>query len=207
MTRRYGGFPGSMAESLRTHSRIRRASAVPSRRRTGFCDSTKSKNKLLRGNPDIPAQLLQQATCRMIEVQLVRRMRAALCASLMLQAGAVLGQSDFGMTRLAAGKEAFNQKRFAEAVEEFRVAGFALLDEPPRLLESLVRQAVAQSAGGHAVQDRKATIDRFLEVERRFPIFPDLDLEPEIRRTFQTILSRDVPAESLASLPELQIAS
>src|SRR5215467_5350535 len=137
----------------------------------------------------------------------MRPMMAKFCAAAILPATALLGQSDFGMERLAAGKEAFVQKWFAEAVEDFRVAGFALLDEPPRLLECLVRQAVAQSAGGHAVQDRKATVDRFLEVERRFPIFPDLDLEPEIRRTFQTILSRDVPAESLASLPELGIAS
>jgi TonB family protein len=137
----------------------------------------------------------------------MRPMKAAFCAILMLPATAILGQNDFGMARLAAGKEAFVQKRYSEAAENFRLARFAFLDEPARLLECLARQAVAQQAGGLPTEQRRETVNRFVELERRFQSFPQLDLEPEIRRAFLPILSRDVPAETLATLPELGIVS
>src|SRR5215471_2224513 len=208
MTLRSGGPPGSAAALFPTSSRIRRASGVPSRRRADIFDSTERKDKPLRPRDlQVPAQVLHQSTTPHGRDQSMRFLTVTLCASLTLPAAAGLAQSEFGMARLAEGKEAFIQKRYSEAVEDFRVAGFALLDHPPRLLECLVRRAVAQSAGGYSDEDRKASVSRFLETERRFPLYRELDLEPEIRRTFETILRRDVPPEVLAGMPELEMTS
>jgi len=131
--------------------------------------------------------------------------RAVFSAGLLLHGVAAVGQTaDFGQARLEAGREAFAQRQYLEAIEDFRIASFALLDRPAPLLESLVRLALAQSAAARPADERKGTLERFLEVERQFNLYGELALEPETREAFRALLLREVPAETLSSVPLLR---
>ena len=133
-----------------------------------------------------------------------RRARATVTLSLWLAGAAGVAQvSDSGLAQLEAGRDAFAQQRFSVAVQDFRVASFALLDRPPRLLESLARLAVAQSKAGSPAEEQKATLKRFLSVQQRFKVYGDIDLEPEIRGPFESLLRREFPEEAAAALPKL----
>src|ERR1700720_4342182 len=131
-------------------------------------------------------------------------LRWAFSFGLVLSAAAGLAQGpDFALAQLEAGKEAFAQKRFGEAIDDFRVASFSLLDRPARLLESLARLSLAQSAAAFPAEERLATLNRFLELEAQFRLYAELDLEPATDRSFQTLLRRDISAERLAAFPEI----
>ncbi len=131
--------------------------------------------------------------------------RAIFSASFLLYGVAALAQTaDFGQARLEAGREAFAQRQYLEAIEDFRIASFALLDRPAALLECLVRLALVQSAAARPADERKGTLERFLEVERQFNLYGELTLEPEIREAFRALLLRDLPAETLSAVPLLR---
>jgi len=133
--------------------------------------------------------------------------RAVFSAGLLLHGVAALAQTaDFGQARLEAGREAFAQRQYFEAIEDFRIASFALINRPAPLLESLARLALAQSAAARPADERRATLERFLDVERQFNLYGELALEPEIREAFQALLRREVPAETLSAVPQLRDA-
>ena len=114
---------------------------------------------------------------------------------------AAAGQ-DFNDMRLAAGQAAYADKRYTEAIDEFRVAAFGFLDKPARLSETLARLALAEAGAGRndLVED---TLNRFLEVERRFAVFPQAQIEPPIRSQFVALLQKRLPPATLSSLPTL----
>ncbi len=97
---------------------------------------------------------------------------------------------------------AFQQKRFGEAIDEFRVAAFGALDEPTLLTECLVRLALAQAAAGKT-SDADETLARFVDVEKRFGGFAKANLEPEVRTEFQALLKKRVSPATLAGVPSL----
>src|SRR5712692_7549067 len=135
----------------------------------------------------------------------MRIARAFFWAGLLLYGVAVLAQTvDFGQAQLEAGREAFAQRQYLEAMEDFRIASFALLDRPAALLESLARLALAQSAAARPADERKGTLERFLEVERQFNLYGELALEAETREAFRALLLREVPAETLSAVPLLR---
>ncbi|MGH9315785.1 MAG: hypothetical protein ACRD1P_01565 [Thermoanaerobaculia bacterium] len=109
---------------------------------------------------------------------------------------------DFYETRLRAGQEAFRGKLFLQAVDELRIASFGFLDRPVLLSESLARLCLAQAAAGQSAE-ADATVLRFLEVERRFRPYAQVQLEPEVRKEFESLLLRRVPPSALLSLPAL----
>ncbi len=109
---------------------------------------------------------------------------------------------DFYETRLRDGQEAFREKLFLQAVEELRIASFGFLDRPVLLSESLARLSLAQAAAGQSAE-ADATLLRFLEVERRFRPYAQVQLEPEIRKEFELFLLRRMPPSTLLSLPAL----
>lgn len=134
----------------------------------------------------------------------MRLSRAGFLLGLLLHAVTGFAQSaDFALTRLEAGKQAFAQRRFLEAIDDFRIAGFSVLDRPARLLECVARLALAQSAAGYPAEERKATLNRFLDLEERFRLYGEIDLEPETRQAFRALLRRSVSTEKLATFPEL----
>jgi tetratricopeptide (TPR) repeat protein len=116
--------------------------------------------------------------------------------------GAVPPPEDFNASRLRAGEDFYAEKRYAEAIDQFRVAAFGYLDQPAALSECLIRLSLAEAAAGKT-NDAEATLLRFLEVERSFPSYPPAGLSPEISTEFRTLLLRRVPEATLLSIPSL----
>ncbi|HEY2798051.1 MAG TPA: hypothetical protein VGK26_09195 [Thermoanaerobaculia bacterium] len=112
------------------------------------------------------------------------------------------GSDDFNYQRLQEGRMAFQQKRFGEAINQFRVAAFGSLDEPTVLTECLVRLALAQSAAGKT-SDTDETLARFVDVEKRFGGFARASLDAETRVEFQALLKKRIAPATLASVPSL----
>lgn len=110
--------------------------------------------------------------------------------------------ADFNQDRLQEGRIAFQQKRFGEAIDQFRVAAFGSLDQPVLLTECLARLALAQASADKAA-DADETLNRFVEVERQFGGFGKANLEPELRSSFQLLLTRRIPPGVLAGVPSL----
>lgn len=109
---------------------------------------------------------------------------------------------DFYDVRLRVGQEAYREKRFREAGDNFRIAVFGFLDRPPALSSALARLALAQEAAGRK-DEADAALARFLLVERQFGVYDPQSLEGPIRSEFHALLVRRVPAESLRGLPRL----
>ncbi len=115
-------------------------------------------------------------------------LNSVLCVTL---AGAAAGQEvsgtapDFSETRLREGKEAYAAGRFAEAVDQFRIAAFGFLDRPNMLCESLVYMALSEAAADHRAQAQTA-VERLSDVERRFPSCGQARFDPSVRAQFET---------------------
>ncbi len=109
---------------------------------------------------------------------------------------------EFNDERLRAGQEAYAARHDVEAIDQFRIAAFGSLDKPVVLSECLVRLALAQS-GAEKTADTRATLDRFLEVERRFGGYAQANLQPEIRSAFKVLLFSRVPQATVLSIPSM----
>jgi hypothetical protein len=109
---------------------------------------------------------------------------------------------DFSRERLRVGEEALKAKRLPEAVDQLRIACFGLLDQVDALSECLVHLTLAQDAA-KLPDDAEATLNRFLEVERRFAPYSKAAIPAEQRREFQAILHSRVPQASTLSIPSL----
>jgi tetratricopeptide (TPR) repeat protein len=120
----------------------------------------------------------------------------------MMTLGGIAQAQEFYEARLRAGKEAYRQKRYPEAVEQFRVAAFGFLETPPLLSETLARLALAESSAGRSA-DAAATLSRFVDVERRFGSYARAALEPETRAEFQELLIHKVAPATLQSVAGL----
>src|SRR5437879_2295718 len=77
---------------------------------------------------------------------------------------------DFYDDELRAGKADLASGRTVQAIDELRVAAFGFLDRPLLLSEALVRIALAQESLGQSALV-SVTVNRFLEVERRFTTY------------------------------------
>jgi thioredoxin-like negative regulator of GroEL len=109
---------------------------------------------------------------------------------------------EFYEEKLRAGIADLQANRLPQAADELRIAAFGFLNYPPQLSEALARLAVAQAGLGQTA-DLARTIDRFLEVERRFSPYETVQLEPAVRSKFEDIVLKQVPRATLASLPGL----
>jgi len=132
----------------------------------------------------------------------IRHRFVLLFPCLMMTLAGVAPGEDFYEARLRAGKDAFKQKRAIDAIDQFRIAAFGLLESPPLLSESLARLALAESAAGLSAEVT-ATLSRFLDVERRFGSYGKAQLEPEIRAEFQALLLQRVSPATLQSIAGL----
>jgi tetratricopeptide (TPR) repeat protein len=109
--------------------------------------------------------------------------------------------ADFNDARLQSGRAMYDLQRYLEAIDQFRVAAFGYLDRPPQLSEALARLVLAQNAAGRT-DDARASILRYLDLQRRFPSYPPR-LEPEKQEEFRAILLKQVPENTLAGIPAL----
>ncbi len=121
-------------------------------------------------------------------------------------AGPILGatptQGDFYGARLRAGREEARLGRHLEAVDDLQIACFGFLDEPPLLVEGLVRLALEQTAAGRS-EDAAGTLARFTDVEGRFGVWWKANLEPETRAAFLRLLTAKIGAAGVKALPSL----
>jgi len=81
---------------------------------------------------------------------------------------------------LRRGRDSYRAARFQEAIEDFRIGCFGLLEQPPQLLECSARLALAQAAAGRAA-DVDVTLRKMNELEGRFGVWRQVELEPRPR--------------------------
>jgi Tfp pilus assembly protein PilF len=111
-------------------------------------------------------------------------------------------EEEFNRARLRSGQDLYEEKRYREAIDQFRVAAFGYLDRPAALSECLVRLALAQSAAGKPAE-ADVTLNRFMNLERRFPSYAQASLQPDIRSAFQALLSSRLPEAAIVAVPSL----
>lgn len=104
--------------------------------------------------------------------------------------------------RLETGRSALLAQRHVEAAEQLRIAAFGLLDQPKKLSQALALLAVAQKRVGWG-SELEVTLNRFLEVERRFAAYDGASLDPPLRTEFESIVLRSVPKDALAPITSL----
>lgn len=94
-----------------------------------------------------------------------------------------------------------------EAVAKLRLACFGMLEAPKILGPCLGRLLASQEVGGASDDEIEGSVDRLLEVERRFKGWSEPDsrfvLADEIRRRVESLFGRFGTAESLARVPGL----
>lgn len=131
----------------------------------------------------------------------MRKIVSLLLLSL-LTASIALADDAFYETRLAAGKQAYVEKRMPDAVTDLRIAAFGFLERPALLSETLVWLALAESASNRPERVRWA-LTRFLEVETKFRPYKQLLLDAPSRAAFEKILVATLSQDSIASIPTL----
>jgi hypothetical protein len=138
----------------------------------------------------------------MKRVQRLTVLLLAAAATWMMPPVPALKGDEFTDERLREGEEAYVAKRYPDAIDDFRIAAFGSLNKPPVLSQSLVWLALAQAAAGKT-SDVGITLEKFLDVERRFPVYSQARLEPETRAAFKTLLLARVPQATILSVPSL----
>ncbi len=133
-------------------------------------------------------------------MRLARPAPAALAALLVVWPA--LGAVDpFYTSLLKQGRDAYRERRPAEAAEQLRIASFGLLEDPVLLTEALVRLALAQRAAGREA-DAQGTLARFADAEQRFHAYAKASLEPDVRSEFEGLLGHRVAGgETAAAAP------
>lgn len=129
------------------------------------------------------------------------RMFALFCAVVLTSVPA-FAADEFYQEQLRAGKADFQANRIPQATDELRIAAFGLLEQPVLLAETLARLAVAQHALGQNTEAAR-TIDRFIDVERKFSPYATVELEAAVKTKFEELVMKQVPRQMLASLPGL----
>lgn len=125
-----------------------------------------------------------------------------LCCAALVVATAAFAADDFYEQQLRAGKADLQASRLPQAADELRIAAFGLLDQPPQLTEALATLAVVQNALGQTTEVAR-TIDRFMEVERKFATYQGVQIEPAVRTKFEELVMKQVPRQTLAAMPGL----
>ncbi|HEX7422080.1 MAG TPA: hypothetical protein VF505_19520 [Thermoanaerobaculia bacterium] len=131
-----------------------------------------------------------------------RLLHFATATILALAVAGNLFAEDFYEQQLRLAKVDVAAGRQSQALDELRVAAFGFLDRPALLSEALVRVATLQNAMGRPA-DFMVTLNRFMEVERRFGSYSSAALEPELRSKFEALLLSSVPRNEILSLPAL----
>jgi hypothetical protein len=119
-----------------------------------------------------------------------------------LIAAPVFAADDFYEQQLRAGKADAQANRLPQAADELRIAAFGFLQQPALLQEALIRLAVVQIALGQT-GDASKTIDRFVDVEQRFPQYASVQVETPIKTKFEEMLAAQIPRPTLQAIPSL----
>jgi len=121
-------------------------------------------------------------------------------ATTILALAAPLAAEDFYEQQLRLGKADMVAGRVPQASDELRIAAFGFLDRPSLLVEALVRLTLAQSALSQSSAVSQ-TLNRLLEVERRFPTYASSAIEPPTRAAFEALLLKNIVRSDLTGIP------
>lgn len=124
------------------------------------------------------------------------RQLATLVPVLAVAALSAAPPDDFYVTRLKAGEEAYTNQLWAQAADELRVATFGLLENPAMLTRGLFYLALAQSRAKRSAELTE-TLNRFVDVERRFPGYAKLNAPADARKEFEGLLAERVQPRTL----------
>jgi tetratricopeptide (TPR) repeat protein len=111
----------------------------------------------------------------------------------------VLAQS-FYEARFQSGVADFSRGAYARAVDELRVAAFGRIDDIPSYITAEVYLAVANDRLEHA-EDARLTAVKVLQAERISPSYGALKLPPDVRASFEQLLTALLTRDQLASVP------
>jgi len=137
----------------------------------------------------------------MISVAPRRRVAGWVVAVAVTMAALPLFAQDFYEQQLRAGKEDRAAGKLVEASDELRIAAFGFLDRPVLLSEALAHLALVQNALGYPTFGQ--TIDRFLDVERRFASWLPSATDAQTRAAFETLLLSTQRRDDLSTIPSL----
>ena len=126
--------------------------------------------------------------------------RILVAATTILALAGPLAAEDFYEQQLRLGKADMLAGRVPQASDELRISAFGFLDRPPLLVEALVRLTLAQSALSQSSAVSQ-TLNRLLEVERRFPAYASSAIEPQTRAAFEALLLKNIARSDLAGIP------
>jgi hypothetical protein len=106
----------------------------------------------------------------------------------------------FYRNRMENGFRAFDQGNWEQAAHQLRIACFGYLDEPVALVEGLMRLAVVEVTLGDEDAFRRI-FARMVELEERFTAYSAAQAPQSVRRQFEDLAARLVPAQSLRASP------
>lgn len=126
---------------------------------------------------------------------------------IVISAAAIIGATpligeEFYEAQLRQGRAAMLAGRPLDGAELCRIASFGLMDNPPRLIESIICFALASAESGRD-GDVPAALERFVEVETRFPSYRAATIDDTFRRSFDALLRENIAAERLQAIPSL----
>jgi tetratricopeptide (TPR) repeat protein len=126
--------------------------------------------------------------------------RFLVAATTILAIAGPLVAEDFYEEQLRLGKADMLAGRVPQASDELRISAFGFLDRPPLLVEALVRLTLAQSTLSQSSAVSQ-TLNRLLEVERRFPAYASAAIEPQNRAAFEALLLKNIARSDLTGIP------
>jgi len=112
---------------------------------------------------------------------------------------AAYGQS-FYATHFQRGLTEYHRGQYAAAAQDLRIAAFGLVDDIPQYETAQIYALLAFRKLGRTA-DVANVADRILAAEKIQPSYRRLDLDPEVRTQFETILHEVVPSQRLAKVP------
>ncbi|MGH9459357.1 MAG: hypothetical protein ACRD2J_17105 [Thermoanaerobaculia bacterium] len=121
----------------------------------------------------------------------------------LLAVPSIAAAQDFYEGQLVAGKVAYAAENYVEAADAFRIAAFGFLDRPGLLLEALAHLALSRTAMGQT-DAAGETIERWIEIETRFPSWRRHEMDEEVRTAFETLLKQRIPEERLLAIESLE---
>jgi tetratricopeptide (TPR) repeat protein len=110
------------------------------------------------------------------------------------------GQSNFYTTLFERGLANAKVGNWKAAAQELRIAAFGLIDDLPRYQTAHIYGAIASERLGQSNEARIAA-EKVVMAERLSHAYTKLPLDPATRSTFESLLSKYVTAERLASAP------
>lgn len=131
-------------------------------------------------------------------------LRRTLCAVLLLatlpMAHRAAAADRFYSDLLSRGSLAYANGEYAESARLLRTACFGFLEEPPLLLDGLVRLSLAHSALGD-IDAFREDFRRIAELERMFGTYSTAALPADLRAAFEAEAAARIPSAELQALP------